>query len=548
MISVMQAEPLGLHQVFERAEALFADRRITAREAGGIRRTGYARLFAEARGLAAFLAELGARPGDRIATFGWNTLDHLRAYVAIPGSGLVMHTVNIRMGADEIAYTVGHAGDRVVLVDGSLWDAWAAVDPPRTVEHVVVMGECAAGLPASHGTARVHRLETSALAADPAAGAVGGGWRRPADENEATGICYTSGTTGRPKAVVYSHRSSYVHALTLLGADTFAIGHHDVVLPVVPMFHANAWNLPYAALLAGAGLALPGRHLDPAALAAFIGESGATFSAGVPTVWAALVAAVRAGEVPAAALVTLDRVVIGGSAAPESLLDGLTGLGVRPVHAWGMTECSPVGLVASEPCEAGPGERSAARRTQGRPMPGLAIRSSTADGPVPWDGETVGELEISGPFVIDRYHRPETGDGAAFAGSPGGRRWLRTGDMVTVDARGYVSIADRTKDMVKSGGEWISSVALENHLAAHPQVREAAVIAVPDARWGERPLAVVAAADGDPPGPDGLRAFLEERLPRWQLPDRYVFVAEVPKTSVGKFDKKRMRAEYGHGS
>jgi fatty-acyl-CoA synthase len=539
MISAMQTEPLGLHHVFERAEAVFADREVTGREPGGVRGLDYAELFAGARGLAEDLEGLGLRPGDRVATYAWNTLDHMRAYIAIPGAGMVMHTVNIRLGADEVAYTLAHAGDRAVLVDGSLWESWSAVDLPDTVEHVLVMGE-APELPAVQGGAAVHRLETRPVPERR-------GWWRPRDENEAVGICYTSGTTGRPKAVVYSHRSVYLHALTLCGTDAFAIGHHDVVLPVVPMFHANAWNLPYAGLVAGAGLAFPGRHLDPLGLTGFIRDSRSTFAAGVPTVWAAVVRALHEGRAPGDALATVDRIVIGGSSAPESLLDALTGLGIRPVHAWGMTECSPVGLVASEPCTPDGAVRSAARRTQGRPLPGLAVRSSAEGREAARDGAAVGELEISGPFVVDHYHAPEKDDSASFTASPDGRRWLRTGDMVTVDARGYVTLVDRAKDMVKSGGEWISSVDLENRLAAHPRVNETAVIAVPDEVWGERPVAVLSSTDGEPIDPDELRSFLRAQVPRWQLPDRFVVVDEVPKTGVGKFDKKRMRAEYGHG-
>ncbi|KAA9157610.1 long-chain fatty acid--CoA ligase [Amycolatopsis acidicola] len=520
MRAVMQAEPLGLHLVFDRAEALFADRSVVTREPDGLTTSTFGAVFERARGLAALLAGLGLAPGDPVGTFGWNTAGHLAAYIAVPGSGLVLHTINIRLSADEIAYTVGHARDRVVLVDGTLWNTWARVDPPDCVEHVLVYGP-APELPGRHGKAVVVRLGELPVAARKP-------WYRPEDEHEASGICYTSGTTGKPKAVVYSHRSVYLHALTLCGADTFAISHHDVVLPVVPMFHANSWNLPYAALLAGAGLAFPAAATDPASLAECIEATGATFSAAVPTVWSNLVTAVRAGEVGEAALSSLRRVVIGGSAASETLLTQLSGLGIEPVHAWGMTECSPVGLVAGPPVGGG-GEDY--RTSQGRPMPGLATKVG-ADG----------ELRISGPYVVAAYHQPDTAGTEEKFTDEDGRRWLRTGDVATVDARGYVRLVDRTKDLVKSGGEWISSVDLENHLLAHPAVREAAVIAVPDPKWDERPLAVVATSAEVEAA--RLREFLLTRVPKWQVADRFEFVEEVPKTSVGKLDKKLLRGRY----
>ncbi|MBB3663299.1 fatty-acyl-CoA synthase [Prauserella sediminis] len=535
MRAVMQPEPLGLHQVFDRCETLFADRPVVLGGAAGPTTTTYGELFAQARAFAGRLTELGLRAGDRVATFAPNTREHLLAYVAVPGSGLVLHTVNIRLSGKEIAYTVEHAGDRVVLVDAALWPEWSAVALPACVEHVIVYGDIAE-LPERHGNAVVSRF-TDPSGVPPREGP----WYRPADENEASGICYTSGTTGWPKAVVYSHRSVYLHALTLCGADTFAISEHDVVCPVVPMFHANSWNLPYASLLAGASLVLPAQRTDPAGLAECFAAGGVTFSAAVPTVWANLVAAVGAGEVDPNALSSVQRLVIGGSAASETLLSELAELGIEPVHAWGMTECSPVGLIANPPADAEAAVAAASKSSQGRPMPGLDLRAVEDGVPAPRDGASIGELQISGPYVVADYYGAEAGAVADKFVEHGGKRWLRTGDVVTVDERGYVRLVDRTKDLVKSGGEWISSVALENHLLAHPAVQEAAVIAVPDPKWEERPLAVVVARDVDAAQ---LRDFLAARVPRWQVPDRFEFVAEVPKTSVGKLDKKRLRGEY----
>jgi len=530
MRALMQDEPLGLHLVLDRAERLFADRAVVCMAGPAPRETDYRQVFQTARRLSSALADLGLRPGDRAGTFAWNSLEHLVGYIALPGSGLVMHTVNIRLSPEEIAYTIEHAGDRLMLVDADLWDRWRSVPLPACVEHVVVMG--ARTVPEeAYGTARVHTLD-ALLAAE----ARRGPWYRPEDERDAAGICYTSGTTGRPKAVVYGHRSVYVHALTLCGVDTFAIGHHDVVMPVVPMFHANSWNLPYAALLAGAGLALPGRDTGPEALTSCVERAGVTFSAAVPTVWTSLLSAVRAGAVDRDRLAGLDRVVIGGSAAAESLVDGLEELGMRAVHAWGMTESSPVGLVAGPPVTSDAAHRDAARLTQGRPMPGLETRL---------DDE--GELQISGPYVAAAYLRPAGDDNdTRFADDPGGRRWLRTGDVADVTPDGYVRLVDRVKDLVKSGGEWISSIDVENHLLAHPAVEEAAVIAVPDEKWGERPLAVVVTRDDAATEAD-LVAFLRTRMPRWQVPDRVVRADELPKTSVGKLDKKKLRAAYNAG-
>jgi fatty-acyl-CoA synthase len=445
--------------------------------------------------------------------------------MAIPCAGAVLHTVNPRLFADQVVYVINHAGDRIVFVDDVLVPVLAPlVERLETVEHFVVMGEGAAeGLP------RALRYEE--LLADAGVPAY-----PELDEREAAALCYTSGTTGDPKGVLYSHRSSTLHAASVLMSGGLAVGPTDRVLIVVPMFHVNAWGLPYAAALAGATMVLPGRHLTAPSLAGLIAGERCTVMACVPTIYADLL---RHADTEGAELGSLHTAICGGSAMPEALARAFEERhGVRMLHAWGMTETSPMGTVARVPA----GEDAWPHRvSQGRPQPFVELRLIDGEGrEVPWDGTSTGELEIRGPWIARAYYG---GDGAECFDDG----WLRTGDIAHIDADGWVQITDRSKDVIKSGGEWISSVDLENQLMAHPAVREAAVIAMPDERWGERPLACVV-LDGDVRvSPAELRAFLEPRVARWWLPDGFAFIDELPKTSVGKFDKKVLRATLAEG-
>lgn len=538
----MQDRPLTLALVRERAE-LAGRRQVVSMTADGVVSTTYSGVVTRAEQLAASFDAHGVAPGARVATFCWNTAEHLALYLAVPCSGRVLHTVNVRLHPDEIAYIVEDAGDEVVVVDADLLPVLASVDLPACVRLVVVEepgNRLPDGAPSRVGSAEVVTMRDF-LVRDAAP------YRWPSlAEDEAAGLCYTSGTTGRPKGVVYSHRSTYLHALTLTTVDAFAIGAHDVCMPVVPMFHANAWGVPYASIIAGAGLALPGRYNDPESLATLFSRAEVTFAAAVPTVWTALAAALRDGTVDAEVLATVQRMVVGGSAVSAALLAAFDAWGAPLLHAWGMTECSPVGLVARPAPGMSAEQAAVARLEQGRPLPGLTFRIRGEDGrPQPHDGQAMGELEVSGPWVVSGYHRAataheETVPDDRFVEDVQGS-WLRTGDIAVIDAWGSVRLVDRSKDLVKSGGEWISTVDLENAIASQSGVVEAAVVAVPDERWGERPHAVVVRSDGALTAED-VRSALVEKVARWQVPDVVSFVDDLPRTSVGKIDKVRIRA------
>ncbi len=489
---------------------------------GNRKRAPMAAVAERADRLAAGLRSLGVEPGDRVGTFAWNSQEHLEAYYAVPCSGAVLHTLNPRLSAEQVAYTINHARDRVILVDDSLVGEMEKVLPHLgdTVERFVVIGDGDAGaLPGDP-----LRYEDLLAAQEP-----GFGWPE-LDERSAAALCYTSGTTGNPKGVLYSHRALCLHTLVMAGHDAYRMSERDRILAVVPMFHAMGWNLGYLAGAIGADLIMPGRYVQSEHLARLIGEERVTATCGVPTIWMDLL------RYAGADLSSLELAICGGTQVPPGLMrDFEERHGVKVVQGWGMTETLPGAALAHDPPAAGEEERWHRREHAGRLSPFYEVRIVGADDEVvPNDGETPGEVEIRGPTVIGEYfENPEASAAAMHDG------WLRTGDVGTLDSEGWLRITDRAKDVIKSGGEWISSVDLESALMAHPTVVEAAVIALPDERWSERPLACVVAA-GEV-SPEELREFIAPRVAKWWLPADFAYLEEIPKTSVGKFDKKILR-------
>ena len=536
MHGLMQDFPLTTNWIFARAERYYGDKPIVTRTAKTIERSTVADVLADARRIAGYLDSAGISPGGRVGTFGWNTARHLALYFAIPGTGRVMHTLNIRYFAEQLIYTVGHAEDEAVFVDRSLLPLFGQYLPKLdTVKHVIVMDDGAdAELP---DDPRVVRYEDVVGRAEPIDFT-----DRVADERQAAAICYTTGTTGNPKGVLYSHRSTWLHSNATTTANVFAISDRDRVLPVVPMFHANAWGLPYACLLTGASMVLPGPDLSPGAILNLLESEKVTVTGGVPTIWMGMLPLLDGRD-----LSSLRVIICGGSAVPRSLSEAYREkIGLPITQAWGMTETSPIGSICIERgefAEAGEDEKADLRASAGIAPPGVEVRIVDAETgePQPWDGERSGELEARGPWIARQYYRTDE-PGEQF--SPDG--WLRTGDVACIDRFGYIRLVDRTKDLVKSGGEWISSVEIENQIMAHPKVAEAAVIAVPHPKWAERPLACVVVKDGEQLSKEDVINFLRERLTKWQVPDDVVFIDEVPKTSVGKFSKKTLRDKFAH--
>ncbi|OLE21664.1 MAG: long-chain fatty acid--CoA ligase [Actinobacteria bacterium 13_1_20CM_3_71_11] len=531
MLSTMQDVPLAVRRLLEHGTSVHGGTSILTAVPGGYRHGTYAQVGVNAARLAHALRELGVGSGDRVGTFMWNNQEHVEAYFAVPAMGAVVHPLNIRLAVEQIGYIANHAEDKVVIVDASLLPVFAAVLPfLKTVEHIIVNGDGTLDT-----TIPVHDYQRL-LAGSPDT------YPWPdVDERQAAAMCYTSGTTGDPKGVVYSHRSIYLHALAVALPDGFDLSARDRILAVVPQFHVLAWGIPYAAFLTGASLAMPDRFLGPAPLAEFIATARPTKAAGVPTIWQGLLAHLDA--TPEADVSSLKEAIVGGSACPPALMEAFERRhGIALVHAWGMTEMSPLGTLARPPAGTDPAVALRYRLTQGRFMAPVEARLVGPDGTVlPHDGHTTGELEVRGPWITGRYHRDD--DPAKFDDG-----WLRTGDIGAISHEGYLTLTDRAKDVIKSGGEWISSVELENHLMAHPAVREAAVIGVPDERWGERPLATVV-VERDTVSFDELRTFLAQRgVPGWQLPERWTVIPEVPKTSVGKFDKKVLRQRHADGA
>ena len=537
MHSTMMDVPLDVASIMRYGTSAFADREVVTWTGDGpARRQSFAQTGRRAARLASALRGLGVDADQRVATFMWNNAEHLEAYLAIPSMGAVLHTLNLRLDPAQVGYVASHAGDYAIIVDASLVPRLALVLPhAQTIRHVIITGPAdpsATELLASDGV-QVHFYE-DLLAAQPDSFA----W--PAlDERSAAAMCYTSATTGNPKGVVYSHRSMYLHSMALCMGNTFGFSERDRVLPIVPMFHANSWGTPYAAVLAGADLIMPDRFLQAAPLVRMIESERPTFSAGVPTIWGEVLRHVRenGGD-----LSSLRLVIGGGSAVPLAMMAAYEAeLDVPLVQAWGMTETSPLGSVARPPAGADEAESWLYRDSQGRLMCAVEGRLIGDGGAVlPHDGEAVGEIEVRGPWVTGAYYKDD--DPEKFH-----EGWLRTGDVGNIDRLGFIRLTDRAKDVIKSGGEWISSMELENILMAHPEVTEAAVIGVPDDKWGERPLACVVLSNGAGTTAEELAAFLSGRVPRWQLPERWSFVDEIPRTSVGKFSKLRMRDAYRLG-
>jgi fatty-acyl-CoA synthase len=531
MFGTMMQYPLTVTALLERAGKLFGGVEIVSRRPDrSLERSNYARLYRRARALAAALDAAGMRRGDRVAALMWNHSRHLEAYFGVPAAGCVHHTLNLRLHPDELGYIAKHAGDRLLLIDDVLLPLYEKLRKHVEFERVIVAPTTGAAVPAGYESYE----DFLSTGADD--------YEFPKlDENEAAAMCYTSGTTGVPKGVVYTHRSIVLHSFAMSLPDYCALGQADVLLPIVPMFHANAWGLAHAAAMVGCKQVLPGPHLDALSVLDLLQSEGVTRAAGVPTVWMGVLDALEQQR-ERWKLASGLLVMSGGSAVPESLIRALDRHGMEVRQAWGMTELSPLGTFCTLrahmrglPEE----ERTAIRARQGTAAPFVDLRAMVGSQEAPWDGETLGEIQVRGPWIAASYYNlPDQ------AGRWTDDGWFCTGDVAAIDADGYVKIADRTKDLIKSGGEWISSVDLENALMGHPAVREAAVIAVPHPKWMERPLAAVVLRDGARATGAELREFLSAKFSKWQLPDAVVFVEEIPRTSVGKFQKSKLRERF----
>ncbi|MFI8517360.1 long-chain fatty acid--CoA ligase [Streptomyces sp. NPDC085481] len=543
MLSTMQDVPLTVTRILKHGMAIHGKSVITTwtGEPEPQRRT-FAETGARAGRLAnALRDELGVTGDERVATLMWNNAEHVEAYFAIPAMGAVIHTLNLRLPAEQLAWIVNHAADRVVIVNGSLLPLLAPLLPHLpTVEHVVVSGPGDRSV--LDGVApRVHEYE-ELIAGRPTT------YDWPdLDERAAAAMCYTSGTTGDPKGVVYSHRSIYLHSMQVNMTESMGLTDEDTTLVVVPQFHVLAWGLPHATFMTGINMLMPDRFLQPAPLADMIESERPTHAAAVPTIWQGLLAEVTARPRD---LTSMAQVTIGGAACPPSLMEAYDRLGVRLCHAWGMTETSPLGTMAHPPAGLTPEEQWPYRITQGRFPAGVEARLVGPAGEfLPWDGESAGELEVRGNWIAGAYYGGAAGGELRPEDKFSADGWLKTGDVGVISPDGFLTLTDRAKDVIKSGGEWISSVELENALMAHPEVAEAAVVAVPDEKWGERPLATVVLKEGASADYETLRSFLatEGGIAKWQLPERWAIVPAVPKTSVGKFDKKVIRKQYAEG-
>jgi fatty-acyl-CoA synthase len=541
MRGTMMDFPLTLPAILERSGKLFRRVEIVSRRPDrSVIRTTYGDFYGRARRLASALTKLGLRPGDRVASMMWNHTGHLEAFFGVPCAGGILHTLNLRLHPHEIATIVNHAADRFLLIDDVLLPTLEKFRANVSFERVIVVPYCGTTVSLPEGS-----LSYEELLADAS-----DDFQYPAiDENDGAAMCYTSGTTGNSKGVLYSHRALVLHSFAELGVDSFAISNHDTVLPVAPMFHANAWGLPYSCTMAGSRLILPGPNVDPESVLDLIAQEHVTIACGVPTVWLSVLAALEKNpgrwkfDWPV-------RIVIGGSAPPERLMRALDKHNLHILHLWGMTETTPLATVGKLKRHMGDwtaDEQYEVRAKQGWPAPFIELRVMRPEGPeeksveAPRDGLTPGELEVRGPWVAASYYNsPDqahrwTEDG-----------WFKTGDVATICDEGFVKIVDRAKDLVKSGGEWISSVDIENTLMGHPAVKEAAVVGVPHPKWQERPLAAVVLKDGAQATPEELRAFLAQTFAKWQLPDAFVFLEALPRTSVGKFKKTALREQFAN--
>ena len=522
MDGLMMDFPLTLNHLLKRAEIYFGNGEIVSRRTDkSLHRTNYRDVTRRAKRLAAALQKLGLERGDRVATLCWNHSQHHEAYFGIPCGGFVLHTLNLRLHPNDLAYIATHANDRAVIVDRSLLPLLEQFKDRTKIEHVFVVEDSYEDLLDSVSDDDFRELEL--------------------DENEAAAMCYTSGTTGLPKGVVYSHRSSVLHSFGVAANNPLGLGIsvNDAILPVVPMFHANAWGYPYVATMLGSKLVYPGPHLDPQSLLDLMAEEKVAWAAGVPTIWMGILQLLDE-DASRWDLSHMKAMLVGGSAVPRAMIAAYKQRhGIQIVQGWGMTETSPVASTAALPhdlADVDDETRFDLEAMAGIPLPFVEVRGRVGDEDIPWDGEAMGELEVRGPWVASAYYdTPEAADRWTADG------WFKTGDIVSLTPRGYIQIKDRSKDVIKSGGEWISSVELENALMAHPAVAEAAVIAIPDEKWAERPLACVVLREGASSSADELREFLAPQFAKWWLPERFEFVAEIPKTSVGKFRKIALR-------
>ncbi len=531
MQSTMQNSPLTVAEILRYAVTVHSDRTVTTATGSGFRHATYAELGRQAARLANALRRLGIDGDQRVATFMWNNQEHLEAYVAIPSMGAVLHTLNIRLFPEQIEFVAYEAEDQIVIADISLVDVLAPVLPKLETVHTVIVVGAGDLAPFEASGKRVLRYhEITAAESDQF------DWPE-IDEMSAAAMCYTSGTTGHPKGVVYGHRSSYLHSMAVCSGNGMGLSFSDKALPIVPMFHANAWGLPYAALMAGADIVMPDRFMDAKSLVHLIETQRPTVTGAVPTIWNDVMNYLD--REPGHDISSLRLVACGGSAVPLTLMQNFEQrFDVQIRQLWGMTETSPIATLAWPAPNTPPEKHWEIRSTQGRPMCGVKTRIVDDEGnALPHDGEAVGELEVAGPWITGSYYRNT--DPSKFESG-----WLRTGDVGKIDPQGYITLTDRAKDVIKSGGEWISSVELENTLIGHPLVREAAVVGVPDDRWQERPLAAVVLQDGAQVTPAELREFLADKVVRWWLPERWTFIEEIPRTSVGKYDKKTIRSRY----